>query len=65
MFTSPLKRRTLSDAICKSSLGMHEVDMNYDGYDEYAQTAEELIEEYKQQNPQVANENNRMPLALV
>jgi hypothetical protein len=43
---------------------MHEVDMRYDGYDEYPETAEELIEQYNKQNLQVARSTNRMPVLV-
>jgi hypothetical protein len=63
MYTSALKARTVSDAVCKSKqCGMHEVDMRFDGYDEYSETAEELIAQHNQQNLEVARANNRMPV---
>lgn len=65
MYTSALKARTVSDVICTSKqCGMHEVDMRYDGYDEYSETAEELIEQYNKQNLQVARATNRMPVLV-
>ena len=65
MYTSALKARTVSDAICTSKqCGMHEVDMRFDGYDEYPETAEELIEQYKQQNLELARATNRMPVLV-